>query len=249
MSNLYIRVRTGFYTHRKTAKLRSLIGDDAFWVPPRIWAYAAENQPDGDMSGYGSEELAMLIGCAKHTTSIKGYLSECGFLDSDGKIHDWIEHNGYHKKFSDRATAAALARWGTKRKEPKEKELKRKEESGDKQCLGHACSISGYADLQNIKLRINLLFRRKDTHVWSYSEETALLQVLKQPDFVSQLEAIEGAFRRHEPYMSQTVSRLLENWNDNVDRAVNPQPGRPKDPKTQRDEKIWREIDRAIEKA
>ena len=35
MSNLYVRVKTGFYTHRKTFDLRAKIGDDAFWLPPR----------------------------------------------------------------------------------------------------------------------------------------------------------------------------------------------------------------------
>lgn len=137
MSNLYIRVMTGFYAHRKTAKLRALIGDDAFWVVPRLWAYAAENQPDGDMSGYSSDELSMLLACPKHAPSILEALKTSGYLDQDGKIHDWQVHNGYHKSYSERAKKAAEARWSKKKKG----KGNRKEESGDKQCLEHACSI------------------------------------------------------------------------------------------------------------
>ena len=111
MSQLYIRVMTGFYTHRKTARLRAKIGDDAYWIPPRLWAYAAENQPNGNLSGYTSEELSELLGCSKYATSILQALLDSGYINPDFTIHDWGEHNGYHQKFSQRAKTAALARW------------------------------------------------------------------------------------------------------------------------------------------
>jgi hypothetical protein len=131
MSRLYIKLFSAFFTHRKTVRLRARIGDDAFWIPPRLWAYAAENQPDGDFSGYTSEELAMLLGCDKHASSIRQALLEVGFLDSNGKIHDWEQHNGYHQAFSERAKAAAAARWG--KKEKKQKKETEKEKDKDKE--------------------------------------------------------------------------------------------------------------------
>lgn len=117
MSNLYVRLRTGFYSHRKTARLRAVIGDDAFWIPPRLWAYAADNQPDGNFTGYSSEELSVLLGCHKYATSIKQALLDAGFLDADGMIHDWAEHAGYHNRYSERARAAANKRWSEAKKE------------------------------------------------------------------------------------------------------------------------------------
>lgn len=122
MSNLYIKVFTDFYANRKTARLRAKIGDDAMWIPPRLWAYAAEHQSDGDFSGYSSEELAFLLGCNKHASSILEALKECGFIDETGIIHDWEEHNGFHSTFSERAKTAAKARWAKKEKKQK-KEL------------------------------------------------------------------------------------------------------------------------------
>jgi uncharacterized phage protein (TIGR02220 family) len=142
MSNLYIRVKTAFYTHRKTVRLRLSIGTDAYWIPPRLWAYAAENQPDGDLSAYSSEELAELLGCSKYASSILQALKNAGFVDESGKIHDWNEHNGYHDKFSIRAKKAADARWGKEERTKEEGKGKRKEERGDKHCISDATSIS-----------------------------------------------------------------------------------------------------------
>lgn len=137
MSRLYIRVLTGFYTHRKTIRLVSKIGSDAFWLVPRIWAYAAENQADGDLSGYAPEELAVLVGYSKDAIIMLQALKDCGFIDLDGMIHGWLEHNGYHQKYSERAKKAAAARWNKENypQTPQKKVLKEKEESGDKHCL------------------------------------------------------------------------------------------------------------------
>ena len=155
MSRLYIRVMTGFYTHKKTVRLRIKLGSDAFWIPPRLWAYAAENQPDGDLSSYTSEELAELIGCPKYATSMLQALKDSGFVEESGMIHDWGEHNGYHEKFSARAKKAADARWAKERSPTPSKEEtgKRKEESGDKHCTSNAPSIKRKnPSLEDVKL-------------------------------------------------------------------------------------------------
>jgi uncharacterized phage protein (TIGR02220 family) len=83
-----------------------------------LWAYAAENQPDGNMAGYSSEELAELLGCPIYAKTMLQALKKCGFVDESGLIHDWSEHNRYHEKFSNRAKVAAAARWA-KEKTPK----------------------------------------------------------------------------------------------------------------------------------
>ena len=131
MSELYIKLFTSFFTHRKTMRLRARIGDDAYWVPIRLWTYAAENQIDGNFSSYTSEELAMLVGCDKHASSMLQALKDCGFVDSEGKIHDWEEHNGFHSTFSKRAKKAADARWAKKEKKQKKEILKNTESESD----------------------------------------------------------------------------------------------------------------------
>jgi hypothetical protein len=125
---LYVKVFTSFFTCKKTIRLRALLGDDALWIPIRLWAYAAENQADGDFSEYTEQEIAMLIGYTKDASSMLQALRQAGFLDGM-IIHDWDDYNSYHKAFSDRAKSAATARWSkhNEKKVAKEKKDKTRE--------------------------------------------------------------------------------------------------------------------------
>lgn len=115
--SLYVRVLTNFYAHRKTLRLRAAIGDAAFWVPPRLWAYAAENQPDGCFKDFTNDEIAMLIGYSGNAQALLEALLKSGFMDAKPlRIHDWDEHNSYHNTFSIRAKKAADVRWAEERK-------------------------------------------------------------------------------------------------------------------------------------
>jgi len=108
----YIRLLTNFWTHRKTIRLIAALGNDALWLPLRIWTYAAENQPDGDFSDYSAEELALLVGYTGDAQAMLQALLKAGFFDDDPlRIHDWKEHNSYHSEFAERARKAAKARW------------------------------------------------------------------------------------------------------------------------------------------
>lgn len=122
--SLYIRVYTSFYSHRKTIRLKSIIGNDAYWIPPRLWAYAANNQPDGKFIGYSPEELSECIGYHGDASSMLQALLQAGFLDEDMSIHDWKDYNGYHTIYAERAKVAAKARW------EKERTKERVEETG-----------------------------------------------------------------------------------------------------------------------
>jgi hypothetical protein len=122
---LFIRVDLGFYTHRKTLRLFAKIGESAFWVPPRLWSYAASQQTDGVFKSYSANEIAMLIGYNKDATSMLQALIETGFMDPDPlRIHDWEDHNGFHAVFSERAKKAARSRWKKEDREEKRGEEK-----------------------------------------------------------------------------------------------------------------------------
>lgn len=109
-----MRVNINFYTHVKTLRLKAKIGDAAFWVPPRIWAYAAEHRHNGDLSGHSAQEIAALIAYPGDAKEMLEALLQASFIDPDMKIHNWEEHNGFHATFSRRAKTAARARWKSK---------------------------------------------------------------------------------------------------------------------------------------
>lgn len=128
--SLYVRVMIGFYTHRKTIRLRALIGDSALWVPPRLWAYAAENQPDGCFKDFSASEIALLLGYQADACALLQALLKAGFMDGEPlRIHDWGEHNGYHSTFSERARKGGLAK-AAKDRERKGKDKKGNERKG-----------------------------------------------------------------------------------------------------------------------
>jgi hypothetical protein len=143
--SLYVKVFNTFWTHRKTIHLQSLIGNDAYWLPPRLWSYAASNQPDGCFASYTDRVLAVSLGWQGDATSMRQALLEAGFLDDNPlRIHDWEEHNAYHKSYSDRAKAAAKAKWEKERQrkaqEEQKGEIREGEGEGDKHCLTAASS-------------------------------------------------------------------------------------------------------------
>jgi hypothetical protein len=138
--SLYIRLNTSFWNHRKTIRLRSKLGDAAFWIPPRLWSYAAENQPDGDFTDYTAEEIALLVGFPSNAQEMLEALQQAQFLDGM-KIHDWPTHNGYHVIFADRAKKAAQARWEKERSKERAEEDPEKGKDKSKHCFKHASSI------------------------------------------------------------------------------------------------------------
>jgi len=128
--SLYIRLQNNFWTHRKTARLRALIGDAALWVVPRLWSYAAENQPDGCFQDYSAEEISILLAYQGSSQALLQALLQAGFMDANPlEIHGWDEHNAFHKVFSERAKAAAAVRHG--KKNPPIPPLKGDDKRGD----------------------------------------------------------------------------------------------------------------------
>lgn len=148
MSNLYVRLHSSFWTHRKTLQLRRKLGDAAFWIPPRLWSFAAENAPNGDLSNYQADDLAMLVQYSGNASEMLQALHDAGFLEN-GVIKNWEERNAFHVTNHKRAKIAAEARWAkrneilseTERDIEKEKE-KESKQALTKQCLTDAPSIA-----------------------------------------------------------------------------------------------------------
>lgn len=109
-------------------RLRALIGDSALWIPPRLWTYAAQNQPNGDFSSYLPSELAMLLSWQADAQALLEALQQAGFLDGM-KIHGWEERNSYHTVYAERAKKAAAARWSGEDKRKRRKEKRGEEAS------------------------------------------------------------------------------------------------------------------------
>ena len=188
--SLYVRVMNNFYTHRKTVRLRAAIGDAAFWVPPRLWAYAAENQPDGIFKDYSAAELALLIGYVGDAKALLVALLEARYMDADPlRVHDWEEHNGYHSTFAKRAKTAAKARWAknSKNDAPSVQDKKGQERKGKE--TSNASSI-----------KVELDSNSKSQTVTLESRQVAKVDVLQEVQILNDtLSKLSGRESRLNP--------------------------------------------------
>jgi hypothetical protein len=87
----WIRLYVSFFTHRKTMRLRRELGT----IEPvlRLWVWAAENAPDGDLSGISDEDLEDAMGWRGEPGKAIGCIRGCGFLDGS-LLHGWEERTG-----------------------------------------------------------------------------------------------------------------------------------------------------------
>jgi len=225
MSNLYVRLHSSFWTHRKTLQLRRKLGDAAFWIPPRLWSFAAENAPDGDLSNYQAEDLAMLVQYTGNAQEMLQALNDAGFLEN-GIIRNWEERNSFHVTNHDRAKKAAEARWAKRNeklseKKDRDKDKEKEKESKQaltKQCLADAPSI----EVETFKLRIGSWFGRRPTTNWSTKELRALKDVLALDTAPEDIDALEARYNSGNPYLRRDPVTLLNNWNTEIDRAKQP---------------------------
>jgi len=107
----FVQVESDFYRHRKTLKLRRLIGDAAFWIPPRLWAYCIDRDSD-DLADFDAEDLAAVLEYSGDAAALRAGLIESGFLSSDGNtVSGWHErYRVVFDRFAERARKAANAR-------------------------------------------------------------------------------------------------------------------------------------------
>lgn len=225
MSNLYVRLHSSFWTHRKTLQLRRKLGDAAFWIPPRLWSFAAENAPDGNLSNYQAEDLAMLVQYSGNAQEMLQALNDAGFLEN-GIIRNWEERNSFHVTNHDRAKKAAEARWAKRNEklsEKKERDIEKEKEKESKQALTKQCLADAPSiEVETLKLRIGSWFGRRPTTNWSEKETKALKAVIALRTPPEDIDALETRYKSGNPYLRRDIITLLNNWNTEIDRAKQP---------------------------
>lgn len=91
----YIRFYTDFPRHRKTVALRRMLGAYEFIV--NLWAWAAENAMDGDLSAFTVEEIEFEMRWTGERGKALSSCIEVGFIDKDGpsiRLHNWMARTG-----------------------------------------------------------------------------------------------------------------------------------------------------------
>lgn len=117
--NTDIRLSVGFWQHPKTKKLARRLGLEAVRSLQILWLWAAQNRPDGNLSGMDWEDLEL---AADWQGEDRAFFDCCmGVWIDEGpdgfSLHDWKEHNAWASEADDRSDQARLSRLATVNRE------------------------------------------------------------------------------------------------------------------------------------
>lgn len=97
----WIQVYSNLPMHPKTAKLADELGLASAAVSPNVlavgllvslWTWAVQNAYDGDLSRCSPRLIAEACRWKKKPETLVNGLVAAGWLDEDGKLHDWEEY-------------------------------------------------------------------------------------------------------------------------------------------------------------
>lgn len=103
------RISIALPSHPKTKKLIKISGTDAAWRLVCLFLWAAQNRPDGVLSGMDAEAIELAVDWPGEDGAFVASLIRVGFLDNDDGefvIHDWHEHNPWAAGADDRKQKA-----------------------------------------------------------------------------------------------------------------------------------------------
>lgn len=112
-----VRIATGLRHHRKTKRLRRLLGAEGCWSLVCLFLWAGEERWTGDLSGLTDEDIEEEAGWEGAPGALVSALLEVRFLVGEpGRraIHGWEEHNPYAASKGERiekGRRGANARW------------------------------------------------------------------------------------------------------------------------------------------
>lgn len=78
----------------------------------------------------------------------------------------------------------------------------------------------GGLDLINwFKTQLSELFNRRNTCIWSQREESKIAEICLRPDFQTEWSSLKNYRGKNRQYFARSIGRLLEDWNDYLDRS------------------------------
>jgi len=97
--NSDIRIKLSFRNHRKTEKLRRRLGEGGVLALLWLWMDAAENRPEGVLTGYDEEDIAIAAGWSGEAKEFISALLDTGWMEKVDEgtyaLHDYQEHQPY----------------------------------------------------------------------------------------------------------------------------------------------------------
>lgn len=126
------RVAVSFFTHKKTVRLIRKLGLDGPWFLLKLWAWAREHCPDGNLEDATIQDIEEAIGWPGESGVFMEAITAPDTLhvvriDDNYVLHNWEKHNSWAFKSAERSDIArknAISGW-------KKRKGKAKPECGD----------------------------------------------------------------------------------------------------------------------
>ena len=112
-----VRISVGLRRHRKTKRLKKLLGADGCWALVCLFLWAGEERWTGDLAGLTDDDIETEADWDGEPGAFVTALVEVKFLVGNAgerSINDWMEHNPYASTKGQRiekGKRAAAARW------------------------------------------------------------------------------------------------------------------------------------------
>jgi hypothetical protein len=115
-----IRLEVGMADNLKVKALVRIAGEGAFRCLIRLWLWARDASPTGDVSKFSPEEIEDVSGWAGEPGAFFAALTvpyavgKSAWIDPDGRLHDWEQHQSWacgHETRRQGARKAANAKW------------------------------------------------------------------------------------------------------------------------------------------
>lgn len=138
--NSDIRISVCFPSHTKTKKLKRILGSAGVLSLITLWTYAAQNRPDGALTGMDNDDIAIAADWDGDEKEFLAVLEKIGWIEKQGGVyvlHDWAENNPWAAgapERSKKAREAASKKWQSKESlsEGKKKRSERLAEAREK---------------------------------------------------------------------------------------------------------------------
>ncbi|MEG6502534.1 MULTISPECIES: hypothetical protein [unclassified Desulfovibrio] len=117
--NTDIRLSVGFWQHPKTRKTAKRLGLEGVRSLQILWAWAAQNRPDGNLTGMDWEDIEM---AADWQGDERAFFEFClgVWIDQAAEsyaLHDWKDHNSWASEADERSDKARFSRLATVNRE------------------------------------------------------------------------------------------------------------------------------------
>lgn len=118
----WIKINQGTLTHRKTLRLKSLLGigvAQAVGHLTMLWIWAADGTKDGSLAGLTPTEIAEVSGWAGNAEDFVAALVDAGYIDKTPtglQLHQWAENTGQQEREAKREAARERQRRFQERK-------------------------------------------------------------------------------------------------------------------------------------